>query len=326
MIRNPQQPCPVERFAMPSAPSGQQFVISSGQQSATIVEVGGGIREYRAGGVDVLQPYPADQMCDGAHGAPLIPWPNRLADGRYSFEGTDYQVSLTEPDKHNAIHGFLRWRPWQPVEQADDRITMAATLFPLKGYPFTLEVQIAYRLADDGLTVATTATNVGDRRCPYGCGQHPYLSPGDGLVDDCAVELQAETRICTDPQRELPTGTEPVAGTAFDFRTPRQLGALEIDYAFTDLSRDSDGRAWVRLGRPDGRTVELWVDETFPIIELYTADTLSPARRRRGLGTEPMTCPPNAFQTGQHVIQLEPGQSTTTTWGVRLRDSGASTG
>ncbi len=144
---------------MARPPSGRQHVISDGDQQATIVEVGGGIRSYQAGDRDVLQPYPLEAMCDGAHGAPLVPWPNRLADGRYRFDETDYQVALTEPDKHNAIHGFLHWRPWQPVRQSDKHIVMAATLHPLEGYPFLLEVQIDYRLDEAGLTVTTTATN-----------------------------------------------------------------------------------------------------------------------------------------------------------------------
>ncbi len=303
---------------MTFAPSGRQFEISAGDQHATIVEVGGGIRSYRAGDRDVLQPYPPGQMCDGAHGAPLIPWPNRLADGRYRFQGNDHQVALTEPDKHNAIHGFLRWRPWQPIEQHPDRIVMAATLFPLTGYPFALDVQIDYRLRDTGLSVTTTATNVGDQPCPYGCGQHPYLSPGEGLIDDATLHLDAGTRILTDPDRELPAGTEPVAGTPYDFRGGRKLGGLKVDYAFTDLHRDADGRAWVRLSGTDGRTVELWVDDAYPIVEIYTSDTLAPGRRRRGLGTEPMTCPPNALQSGEQVIRLAPGESASATWGVRL--------
>lgn len=303
---------------MVNPPSGQQFEISAGDQRATVVEVGGGIREYRVGARDVLQPYPAGAMCDGAHGAPLIPWPNRLGDGRYRFDGTGYQVALTEPDKRNAIHGFLRWRPWQPACHSGDRIVMAATLYPLQGYPFTLDVQVEYRLDAAGLTVTTTATNAGNTPCPYGCGQHPYLSPGPGRIDECTLHLPADTRITTDPDRQLPTGTEPVNGTPFDFRTGRELGGLRVDCAFTDLARDADGRAWARLGRPDGYSAELWVDRAYPIIEIYTADTLAPDRRRRGLGTEPMTCPPNAFQTGQGVIRLERGDSSTATWGARL--------
>jgi aldose 1-epimerase len=262
-------------------------------------------------------------MCDGAHGAPLIPWPNRLADGRYRFDSTDYQVALTEPDKQNAIHGFLRWQSWGPLERSRDRIVMATTLHPQTGYPFTLDVRIEYRLDASGLTVATTSTNRGEHPCPYGCGQHPYLSPGPWLLDDCTVQLSAATRIVTDLERQLPTGIEPVNGTSFDFRAGRTLGDLRVDYAFTDLARDPDGRARVRLSRPDGYTSELWVDRTYPVIELFTADTLTPERRRRGLGTEPMTCPPNAFQTGQGLIYLKPGESTTTTWGACLTEAGS---
>lgn len=304
---------------MPNPPSGQQYVMRHGDQEVTVVEVGGGIRSYRVGDRDVLQPYAEGAMCDGAHGAPLIPWPNRLGDGRYSFEGTDYQVALTEPEKHNAIHGFLHWRPWQPLRQSENHLVMGATLYPLQGYPFLLEVQIDYRLDEAGLSVTTSATNSGDRACPYGCGQHPYLSPGSGLIDDCELQFAGHTRILTDPERQLPVGTEDVAGTAFDFRSTRRIGDLRVDYAFTDLERDDDGLAWVTLTGADGRTSEMWVDEAYPIIELYTADTLDPTRRRRGLGTEPMTCPPNAFQTGQGVIRVEPGGTVRSTWGVRLR-------
>src|ERR1035437_2079827 len=94
-------------------PSGQQLEIRSGHQRATIVEVGGGVREYVVGDRPVLDPYPRTSVCDGAHGAPLIPWPNRLADGRYRFDDEEFQVALSEPDKHNAIHGFLHWRSWR---------------------------------------------------------------------------------------------------------------------------------------------------------------------------------------------------------------------
>ena len=300
-------------------PSGEQFLISSGGHAATVVEVGGGVREYTVDGRAVLQSYPVDAMCDGAHGTPLIPWPNRLGDGRYRFAGVDYQVALTEPEKHNAIHGFLQWRSWRLVERTTDRVVVGIGLRPLTGYPFSLDVSVEYRLSEAGLTVSTTATNVGEQVCPYGVGQHPYLSPGDGSVDDCTLVLNAATRIVTDPARQLPVGREPVAGTAFDFRRGRRLGDLQVDYAFTDLVRDSDGRAWVRLHRPDGLTAETWVDDTYPIVELYTGDTLAGPRRRRGLGTEPMTCPPNGFQTGEGVLHLQPGSSITTTWGARLR-------
>jgi aldose 1-epimerase len=300
------------------APSGEQFEISHGGQRATIVEVGGGVREYAVDGRPVLDPYPLDAICDGAHGAPLIPWPNRLADGRYRFDGVDYQVALTEPTKRNAIHGFLRWRGWRSVEREPHRVVMGTTIHPLEGYPFALSVSVAYELGDEGLSVTTVATNVGDRACPFASGQHPYLSPGSGTVDECSLELDAGTRILTDRERQLPTGTEPVAGTHFDFRSARRLADQRLDFAFTDLGRDESGRAWVRLAAADSRRAELWVDRSYPFVELYTGDTLSEPRRRRGLGTEPMTCPPNAFQTGEGVVRLERGETATSSWGARL--------
>lgn len=300
------------------SPSGLQHRISHDDQHATIVEVGGGIREYHIEGRDILDPYPVDAICDGAHGTPLIPWPNRLADGLYSFDGREHQVALTEPAKNNAIHGFLRWRSWDLLEHHGTGLTMGIRLHPLQGYPFCLDVRVTYELGKDGLVVSTTATNRSEHACPYGAGQHPYLSGGGGLIDECQLRIDAATRVLTDPERQLPTGLEAVDGTPYDFRESRRLGDLRIDDAFTDLIRDGQGRAWAQLNGPDGRTARMWVDEHHPLIQIYSGDTLPPERRRTGLGTEPMTCPPNAFRTGTSVIRLEPSESITTTWGADL--------
>jgi aldose 1-epimerase len=299
-------------------PSGDQFEIAFGEQRATVVEVGAGIREYVVGERPVLDPYPVDAICDGAHGAVLIPWPNRLADGRYRFDGAEYQVDVSEPDKRTAIHGLLRWRGWRAAERDAVSVRMATRLYPTPGYPFALDVTVGYALGADGLVVTTTATNIGDRAGPFGCGHHPYLSPGGGLIDACALQLNARTRILTDDERQLPVGREDVEGTPFDLRGGRVIGGQAIDHAFTELGRDGDGRAVVRLTARDGNRSELWVDRAYPFVEIFTGDTLAPERRRRGLGVEPMTCAPNAFNSGEGLIRLEPGSSVTATWGASL--------
>lgn len=250
-----------------------------------------------------------------------MPWPNRLADGKYSFAGSDYQVPLTEPSKSNAIHGFLRWRNWDLVERSESRVVVGHVLRPLKGYPFCLDVRITYELDDDGLRVTTVATNAGVAAAPWAYGAHPYLSSGAGLIDDCTLEFSAGVRVDTDDERQLPRGEVPVSGSAFDFSGGRRVGDLQIDYPFRQVARDSAGRAWVRLTGSDGRCAQLWCDSSFPYVELYTGDTLAPDRRRRGLGVEPMTAPPNAFATGSHVLRLEPGESTTHVWGASLARS-----
>jgi aldose 1-epimerase len=299
-------------------PSGEQFEIRHGDQRATIVEVGGGIREFFAGERAVLEPFPPEAICDGGHGAVLLPWPNRIGDGRYSFDGAERQLALTEPGRRNAIHGLLRWVPWRALEHEPGRVLMGARLHPHPGYPFELEVSVEYRLGDDGLTVTTTTRNLGESACPYGTGQHPYLSPGEGTIDECVLEFGAATVITTDAERGLPTGRESLDGGELDFRRPRRLGAAVIDCPFTDLERGEDGMARARLTGTDGLTVELWVDSSHPVVELFTGDTLAPGRRRTGLAVEPMTCPPDAFRSGESLTRLEPGETFTSSWGAGL--------
>jgi aldose 1-epimerase len=304
---------------MINPPSGEQWEIAHGEQRATIVEVGGGVRAYDHAERPVLDPYPLEMMCDGAHGAPLIPWPNRLADGRFSFDGQELQLALTEPATHNAIHGLLRWRPWRLLEREESRVRVGTRLFPMQGWPFPLDASITYSLSGDGLRVRTEVSNLGEREAPLAVGQHPYLSPGAGAhVDDARLELRAATRIVTDSERQLPVGREAVAGSPYDFNSPRAIGQTRIDYPFTDLPRDERGLAWVRLEGPDGHTVAFWQDPAYPIVELYTGDTLAPPRRRLGLGCEPMSAPPNALASGEGTVRLAPGESWRGEWGVRL--------
>lgn len=303
---------------MSTPPSGRQFELSSGQQRAVVVEVGGGIREYSVAGRDVLEPYALDEMCDAAHGAPLIPWPNRLADGRYSFAGAEHQLALDEPEQGNAIHGLLRWRAWTELEHETDRVRLGARLLAMPGYPFSLEVSIAYELGEEGLTVTTEARNIGPGECPFGAGQHPYLSAGGAPLDGCTLHLRAATRLLTD-ERQIPVGREPVAGGPYDYATPRPVGELRIDDAFTDLARDGDGLARARLECPDGAAVELWADERYPFLEVFSGDPLPEPRRRRALAVEPMSCAPNAFRSGDGLVRLAPGEDIVLRWGAGLR-------
>ncbi len=298
-------------------PSGTQLPLRLGEQEVVITEVGGGIRSYRIGDVDVLDGFPADQMCDGARGQTLIPWPNRVADGRYTWAGATYQLALTEPEHHNAIHGLTRWANWETLEHDVSNAHLRYRLHPQPGWPFLLRCDLHYALEPEGLVVRTTVTNAGSEPCPVAVGAHPYLSAGGAHLDDCAARLPGATYLPTDG-RGIPTGRVPVAGTPHDFQVARPLGDMRIDHTYTDLTRDAEGRAVVTLARPDGMRPYLWAGEGYPYLEIYTGDTLAPDRRRRGLGVEPMTAPPNALQTGEDLIVLEPARSRTLVWGAGL--------
>jgi len=297
-------------------PSGEQILIEAGDQRAVAVEVGGGLRSYTAAGRDLLDGYGVDEMSPSGRGQLLIPWPNRLADGSYEFDGRPHQLPLNEQERGNAIHGLVRWRRWIVRERETSRATLEHVLHPQPGYPFSLALSVEYALSPTGLAVRTTATNVGNDPCPYGCGAHPYLTLGTPTVDSVVLRAPGRTIFISD-DRGLPIGSaaaEEAAG--LDFRTPRRVGPTKLDHAFADLERDDDGLARVELTDPDtGTGLTLWVDEAYDYLMLFTGDQL-PDIARRSLAVEPMTCPPNAFNSGEAVIRLEPGASWTGTWGI----------
>jgi aldose 1-epimerase len=301
-----------------TAPSGQQIEIAHGDQRAVVVEVGGGLREYTLNGRRLLDGYGADEMSGSGRGQVLIPWPNRIQDGRYSFDGQDHQLAIDDVEEQDAIHGLVRWAAWVAAERADNRVVMEHVLHPRPGYPFTLALSVEYRLFDEGLLVRTTATNRGDRPCPYGSGNHPYLKLGQHSVDSLTLRVPgAEVLVSND--RGIPVGSTQVEGTDYDFRQPRAIAATVLDHAYTELERGDDGRARVEMRDPDGGgALTLWVDEAHPYVMVFTGDPL-PDVNRRSLAVEPMTCPPNAFRTGEDLVRLEPGQAFTSSWGIDPR-------
>jgi aldose 1-epimerase len=245
----------------------------------------------------------------------LIPWPNRIRDGSYEFGGRRHQLALTEPSARNAIHGLVRWVGWTVAERDASRVVMEHTLHPHPGYPFSLDLSIEYTLTGDGLGVRTTATNTGPDPCPFGSGAHPYLSVGTATVDSVILRAPGRTVLHSD-EHGIPDGSGPVHDTEYDFRRPRAIGATVLDNAFTDLERDEEGLARVELRHPDGDAgLTLWVDESYRWLMVFTGDPL-PDVNRRSLAVEPMTCPPNAFQSGDDLIVLDPGSSFSGTWGI----------
>ena len=291
--------------------------LSAHGQTAVVVEAGGGLRDYRVGGRPVLDGYAEDEVCSGGRGLPLVPWPNRLHEGRYSFDGEEHRLPVDEPARPNAIHGLARSVSWTPADVAEDRVTMSVTLWPRHGWPFTLSVSVEYALGPAGLVVTTVAEGTGAGALPYACGHHPYLTVGTGTVDGAELHLPAQTWLPTDDD-QIPTGREEVAGTPLDFRSPALIGDVQVDHAFTGLARGVDGLARVVLRNPaDGREAELWADGAYPWLEVFTGDALAqPERRRRGLAVEPMTAPPNALRTGEDVVRLEPGDTHVARWGI----------
>jgi len=300
---------------MRKAPSGAQWTIESGAHRAVVVEVGGGLRLYAVGDRDILDGYAEEELCPGGAGQVLTPWPNRLRDGRYTFQGTTYQLPLTEPRTHSAIHGLVRFLPWRLKSQAPDSVTIFLDLPAQPGYPWSLQLTTTYSVGPGGLTITHEALNLDETPAPFGLGTHPYLVPPGGSVDEVLLSIPARTRLLTD-SRGLPIGAAKVADSVWDYMAPRRVGDARLDLAFGNVVGDDSGRSTVTMTSPGGEQVRVWADESFRWWQLYTADTQDLPRRRRSIAAEPMTCPPDALRSGRDLIVLAPGEPWRGEWGI----------
>ena len=321
------------------APSGEQFEMSGGGYQAVVTECGAGLRVLEYAGRPLVAGYAEAEHASAGRGQLLLPWPNRIEDGAYTFQDRDLQLPVSEVARNNASHGLTRWASWTVEEQTAQSVSFLYRLMAQSGYPWTVDLHVLYDLSADGLTVTVTASNMSDSPAPYAQGAHPYLvvadARADERVDDWAdhwvddwvdhwdLRMPADTRLLTN-DRKLPVGRQPVDDTAYDFRIARPIGDLQLDDAFTDLHRGDDGRVEVELRNPrTGAAVVLWMDDAHNWVQIYSGDDLKPAQARRSLAIEPMTAPANAFRTGEGLVVLGPAGSDSdehsSSWGIGVR-------
>jgi galactose mutarotase-like enzyme len=295
-------------------PSGEQFEIGHGDQRAVAVEIGGGLRWYERAGRPLVAGYAEDEPARFAMGLPLVPWPNRIRDGRYTFGGRQLQLPITEPERHNAIHGLGRSLAWRPSERRPDSVTLSCLIEPSPGYPFRLACSVTYSLGGRGLRCVLAFENRGDGPLPVGAGHHPYFRPGDPPLDRWRLCLPARGWLELG-ERMIPTGRElDVSGTDRDFLVEREIGPVALDTAYTRLDQDPDGLVRATLSDPEGTRLTVWMGSDTTHVMVYTGEAIG----RAGLAIEPMSCPPNAFQTGEGVRVLAPGERWIFEWGVDI--------
>lgn len=300
----------------PADPTGKQIHLSRGGVTAHIAQVGAALRGLTVDGTSIVTPYPEHTATPFGSGTVLVPWPNRIRDG--VWEQTDphggqhsEQLALTEPDLDNAIHGLLRYAPYA-IEEGEGSATLTATVVPQKGYPFALVTQVVYELTDDGIRVTHRLTNVGADAAPVGVGTHPFFQIDGVDPRELVLTLPASTTFAVD-DRLLPLAEKPVSGET-DLREGRRLGDVDLDTGFGTLSRDADRRAVTTLDAPDGQRVSVWQDESFGYLQVFTTDRYPD--QPVAVAVEPMSIPTDAFNSGQSLRWLEPGDTAELAWGV----------
>lgn len=288
-----------------------------GPVTAVVAELAASLRRVQVDGTDLVQDYGADALPSGASGIVLVPWPNRVRDGRWTLDGTAQQLDVTEPSKGNASHGLLRNTGYRVTDRSDSAVTLSAAVFPQHGYPFHLDVSVRYALTPAGIDVTYGVHNVGEGSAPFGVGSHPYLRVGDTAMRDLVVTVSGERLLETD-ERSLPVREVPVEGSGRDLRSGAALRGLDLDTAYTGLTT-VDGKVRHRLTAPDGTAVELAADPVFGWVQVFTNEVYDTDDGRiDAVAVEPMTCPADAFNSGTDLLRLEPGEQWVAGWSLAL--------
>lgn len=260
----------------------------------------------------------------------MVPFANRIAGARYVFDGEPHDLQPgVEGASRAARHGFVRGVDFDMSALGADtdgaRVTFTTQAIRPgvhPGYPFAIDLAVTYTLDANGLTLEAAMRNVGDHAAPCFFGWHPYLKLSDTPIDGWELQIPADVVVRTD-EEFIPLAGDaarvPLAQAAeLDFREMRPIGPLELNHAFADLRRDTDGRARTRLRDPaSGLTVAVW--QPSGVMLAFTADTVT--RDVRGsVALEPMESWSDAFNRPELAasIRLAPGEERRFVCGVEI--------
>jgi aldose 1-epimerase len=305
--------------------SADRFVIhlanGATQMSATIARVGAALVSWTSNDIQLVEPGNLDAVGPYCEGIVMAPWPNRLEDGQWSHQGKTLEFPINIQSQNNSNHGLLIDHPYDLVEQTDSSITLGAMIHARMPYPFNVYTTVKYELVRDGIVVTHTAENLSDQAAPYAVGGHPYFQVAGVATADLVLRSDAGTVLDVN-ERQIPVGTSATAGTRFDMREGVRVGDNFYDHGFTDLPRDSDGKAHTYLTAPDGRGFDVWQDAEFKHVVIFSPDFYwdrTPDDRRVAVAIEPQTSGANSFKTGGDLKWLNKGEIFTATWGINFK-------
>lgn len=294
---------------------GERFWLRNGEAHAELGTVAAVLCAVRIGDVDLTEPLPFDAapppFCSGIA---LAPWPNRVRAGRWEYEGVPQQLDITEPKRGGALHGLLEFTEYEVRERSDSAATLGAVIHPQHGWPFLLDTWVRFELQPDGITVTHGVRNLSGVRAPYATGTHPYPRIGAHDVADLVLTVPADEYLEVD-ERLDPIRWRPVTGGT-DLRGGVRVGDLELDTAFRSIT-PADG-VTATLTAPDGSRLEVRQDDDWRYLQVFTTPIFP---KDGGVGTavaiEPMTAPPDALNSGEGLIWLDPDASYEGRWGLR---------
>lgn len=304
--------------------SADRFIINltngATQSSAIIARVGAALVSWTSNDTQLVEPGNLDAVGPYCEGIVMAPWPNRLEDGKWNYQGKTLEFPINIQSQNNANHGLLIDHPYDLVERTEASVTLGATIHARLPYPFNVYTTVKYELVAEGIVVTHTAENLSQEAAPYAVGGHPYFQISGVATADLVLRSAAATVLDVN-DRQIPVSKSATAGTRFDMLEGARVGDNFYDHGFTDLPRDSEGNAHTYLTAPDGRGFDVWQDSKFRHVVIFSPDFYwdeSFDAKRHAVAIEPQTAGANAFKTGEDLLWLTKGEVFSASWGVNL--------
>ena len=251
-----------------------------------------------------------EQLLKSYNSTRLAPFPNRIADGKYSFKGKTYQLAINFPQQGHALHGFMADAFYELHEQSTNKLILVHQYDGKhSGYPFPFRSEISYHLENNKLSCTTKLMNTGKSQLPYAEGWHPYFQLG-GRINDWHLRFPSKAEIEVD-HRMIPNGRLTEYSVFHDWQL---IKSQKFDTCFV-LSKEQ-GIAKTSIQNPKlGIQVDVFQetgDKQYNYMQLFTPND------RQSLAIEPMTCIPDVFNNGIGLIQLAPKEELVLTWGIEI--------
>lgn len=269
-------------------------------------------------GAEFIPKCPNPDPSKSYHGSIIAPWPNRVRDGRYTFRGQEFQLEINEPSTGNALHGFSAEATWDCKSLVKDSVALETVVGGTTGYPWKISLEAVYELGSKGLSLTLIALNLSHDSAPFGFAFHPYFGIPGASPTSQFLRTSANNVVMPDNDRLLPFVEKRVDRTPFDFREGRTADLPFLDHAFSEFDWDKNGYTSADIYEVSGPRVKIIWDSTIPWLQVHRPlnPELQPA-----LVVEPMTCPPDALNSGRDLIQLDSGEEIRSHLHVRVSPS-----
>ena len=284
--------------------------------SAIISPVGAALLSLNLAGNQVMEKLATDRP-ELYAGVVMAPWSGRVAAGAWVHpDGRKFQLPINEPARNNALHGLVFDKEFVVARSTESSVELSIEIAPSKGYPFHLKLAIAYELDGGELICSFAVKNLSTEKAPFGLGFHPYFST-KWLGDEVFITNSAKTVYMLD-QNLIDTGTQATAGSTKDLSVGKLAVGASLDDDFTDLDFVA-GVSRTTLSNAAGNGVEIWQEDVFRHNVIYTTDAYEAENGTvTAVAIEPCISAVNVLNTHSDLLWIQPGQTQSGSWGIRL--------